>query len=206
MKALAEETEGEKLERLRAALTVEQRVFCEQYLLTLDPVAAYAKAYGKKRNSSHAYVLLAKWYVKDYLAALMEVEDPTDALLTKAECLVTLRDIMRDPNTKPGTKVRAVEVALKGLGVGEKPVAPGSTTQVFVGFNLQQLAAVRGQLLGFDVTASVSDDGQASTEPLPVKPSSQTLIAPEGDSVLALLDGSDGDGGDDDGEAEGSST
>lgn len=205
MKALAEDTEGEKLERLRAALTVEQRVFCEQYLLTLDPVAAYAKAYGKKRNSSHAYVLLAKWYVKDYLAALMEVEDPTDALLTKAECLVILRDIMRDPKTKPGTKVRAVEVALKGLGIGEKPAAPtNGGTQVFVGFNMQQLATVRGQLLGFDVTVDVRDDGQASTEPLPVKPSSQTLIAPDSDSVLALLDGSDEDG--DDGETEGSST
>ena len=205
MKALAEETEGEKLERLRAALTVEQRVFCEQYLLTLDPVAAYAKAYGKKRNSSHAYVLLAKWYVKDYLAALMEVEDPTDALLTKAECLVTLRDIMRDPKTKPGTKVRAVEVALKGLGIGEKPAAPtNGGTQVFVGFNMQQLATVRGQLLGFDVTGDGRGDGQARTEPFLVNPPSQTPLAPDSASFPPLLDGSDEDG--DDGETEGSST
>lgn len=196
----SEETEGEKLERLRAVLSVEQRTFCEQYLLTLDPQAAYEKAYGKKRNSSHAFVLLEKWYVKEYLAALLEVADPTDALLTKGECLVTLRTIMRDPKTKPGTKVRAVEVALKALGIGEKQAPTGgNTTQVFVGFNMQQLATVRGQLLGFDVSTTVVDDGTASTESTSVKPSSQTLIASESDSVLALLDG---DASDDDGDGE----
>lgn len=151
-----QETTGEKLERLRALLSYEQRTFCEQYLLTLDPVDSYQKAFNCKRKSAnHGYVLLEKWYIKEYLSALMEVENPTDALLTKAECLVTLREIMRDPSTRPGTKVRAVEVALRAIGVDVDNERP-RIQQIFVGFSEEQLAKIRSQLLGFDETEKVS--------------------------------------------------
>jgi hypothetical protein len=163
--ALQEETPGEKLSRLRDLLTYEQRVFCEEYCKSLDPPKAYTVAFGKS-NTGQGYALLKRWYIKEYLAALTECDDPADALLTKEECLVTLRDIIRNPDVKPGTKIRAVEVAFKGLGIGDtlRHTGPdGKSPPTFVGLTKVHILQIRSGIMGIRAPIETSIVEKPST-------------------------------------------
>lgn len=153
------ETTGEKLERLRAMLSIEQRTFVEEYLKTMNVREAYKRAFGKERHGSNGYLLLKRWYIAEYIAALTEVDDPTDVLITKEEILGVLAHILRDNSVKPGTRIRAAEVAFKGLGVGEKVTHEHTGTVRFQGLTRVMVQQIRGQILGVDISEEGGDDG-----------------------------------------------
>lgn len=153
-----EETPGEKLERLRTRLTVEQRRFCEEFLATQDPSTAYAVAYGKtdlKGLSARAFSLLERWYIKDYCTALLEDDgDLLELVVTKTEVMHTLADRMRNSG-EDKDRIRAAEVLGKFLGLGnvkkvELTGKDGGPVKTNLGLSAEQIHHLRANFIGVD--------------------------------------------------------
>ena len=117
----AEETALEKRDRLRARLSVEQRTFCEHYAESGEGTASYASAYGKA-NERAAFRLLDRWYIQDYLEALIECSGDS-LIIGRAECLSILAGIARgnpDKGVNPSDQIKAV-AQLSKIGGFESP-------------------------------------------------------------------------------------
>ena len=143
-----DETTGEKLQRLRSRLTKEQRTFCETYLASQDAHAAYVAGYGRE-NKGHAYTLLGKWYIRDYIQALGDT-DMEELLVTREEILSTLRNIMRKEYAEDKDRIRAAEVAAKIKGMHVKKVEHSGAVTASVGLNEKQIQDLRANFLGVD--------------------------------------------------------
>lgn len=167
----AEETPGERLDRLRARLSVQQREFVELYLADLDVGEAYSKAFDMKTARAaraRGFALLDKWYIQDYIAAMFESNDSRDALVTKSEVITVLRDIMRgDVTTEDKDRIAAAALLGKYLGLDIKRVAAvtpdgkAAPVPVFVGLTDRQVLEIRSKILGVDTTSTESDDSNA---------------------------------------------
>ena len=168
----AEETPREKLVRLRARLSVEQRMFCEYYLDDLDVSEAYKKAFGTKTTKAaraRGYALLNRWYIQDFIACMLEADDPNDVLITKSEVVTTVRDIMRY-GLEDKDRIAAAALLMKylgldvkrvqGIGADGKPVDP-PRPQLFVGLSTDQVREIRSKILGVDTTESEHDDANS---------------------------------------------
>jgi hypothetical protein len=168
----AEETPREKLARLRARLSVEQRMFCEYYLDDLDAAEAYQKAFGTKTTKSarsRGYALLNKWYIQDFIACMLDAADPNEALVTKAEVVTTVRDVMRFA-LEDKDRIAAAALLMKylgldvkrvqGIGADGKPIDP-PRPQLFVGLSNDQVREIRSKILGVDVPAPEHDDANS---------------------------------------------
>lgn len=148
------ETERERFTRLQARLSVEQRTFCEEYLLSQDARYAYKQAFGVD-NRGRAFALLEHWAVKEYMAALLgEGAVSDDAVLSRAEIISTLRGIMRDGKAKDQDRIKAAEVAAKVLGIAEvkrhELSGPGGRAIQVEGISKRQVVDIRARVLGID--------------------------------------------------------
>lgn len=157
-----EETPAEKLERFRAKLTYEQRFFCEYYIATQDAPRAYKQAYDT-HNPGRAYALLEKWYIVDYIQALGDT-GVDGLLLTRAEIISTLRDVMRKSGTEDRDRIRAAEVAAKVTGLGAPKKVEHSGEVKTKGLSDEQIQDLRSKLLGLDPDALARENAQDSHE------------------------------------------
>jgi len=147
-----DETTGEKLERLRTRLSIEQRTFCEEFIRTQDSKASYLKAYGTD-NARSGYTLLARWYVRDYITALLEGSDLQELLVTRDEVINTLAEVMRDGDARDQDRIRAAEVAGKFIGIAtvkRHEVTGKNGGPVLTGLDVEQIRQLRADFLGVD--------------------------------------------------------
>jgi hypothetical protein len=168
----AEETPREKLARLRARLSTEQRMFCEYYLDDLDAAEAYKKAFDMKTTKAarrRGYALLNRWYIQDFIACMLEADDPNEALVTKSEVVSTVRDIMhfsledKDRLAAAGLLMKYLGLDVKrvqGIGADGKPIDP-PRPQLFVGLSTDQVREIRTKILGVDTAESEHDDANS---------------------------------------------
>lgn len=169
------ETQGERLQRLRSRLSVEQRTFVERYMLTHDPLGAYREAFPDEHLSaralrSKAYSLLERWYIKDYMAAMLDDEDgsPESLILTRAEIIGTLAGILRNGSARDEDRIRACQVAAKIMGA-EAPerkhvevTGKGGGPVEVRGLTTERVYQIRAVLMGVDPS-------QLESESIPVQ-------------------------------------
>lgn len=120
---MEDETEGEKLERLKTRLNACQRTFCEEFLKHADSSAAYSKAYSTgKPRASVVSQLLGKWYIQDYLNCLAKCTDTHRYIITEGEVLSHLASMLRDDKAKDQDRVASAKVIAHVRGFGVKKV------------------------------------------------------------------------------------
>lgn len=156
---MEDETPAEKLERLRSRLSVEQRRFCEEFMVSQDAASAYATAYGKtefKGLAQRGFSLLERWYIQDYCKALLEDDGVNlqDLVITKSEVMHTLADRMRH-SAEDKDRIRAAEIVGKFLGLGntkklEVTGRDGGPLKAELGLNEDQIKHLRANFLGVD--------------------------------------------------------
>lgn len=137
------ESQEQKLDRLRSRFTPEQRLFADSYLDSGDCEDAYEKAYGK-HNRSRAYALLDSWYIRDYIAAVLETENSDAHLITRSEVLSELHRAMVGAE-KDADRIKAAEVLLRECGTPAPPTHQ-TTVQIAVGMTPDKISEIRKTL------------------------------------------------------------
>lgn len=152
---MRDETPCEKVSRLRERLTVEQRRFCEEFIKCCDATEAYVIAYDRDRvSASTAARLLGRWYIQDYIAALIETGGVDESIITRGEVLAHLAAVLRSETAADRDRIAAAKVISHVRGFGVKRVEhsgdPDRPIQTSTGLNKEQIRQLRADFLGID--------------------------------------------------------
>jgi phage terminase small subunit len=96
-------------------LTLKQRLFCEEYILTQNASASYRSAYGST-DGRHGYDLLQLDHINDYIEKIKNEEVKT-VVASPKEVLSFFTDVMRDEKAYMKDRLKGAEFLAKHYNI-----------------------------------------------------------------------------------------
>jgi phage terminase small subunit len=116
--AVRKALEADDMEALRDALSYRQRRFCEEYVLDFNGSAAVIRAgYSPNYPDRQAHVLLKNKGIARYVDHLQMSKESKIQSINPEYLIQKLTEIMNRPGIRAADELRAIEMAMKHLGM-----------------------------------------------------------------------------------------
>jgi phage terminase small subunit len=110
--------EADDMDALRDALSYRQRRFCEEYVIDFKGSAAAIRAgYAPKWADRQAHLLMLHRGVERYIDHLQMSKESKIVSISPDYLIQKLMDIMARPGIRTADELRAIEMAMKHLGM-----------------------------------------------------------------------------------------